>query len=77
MFLNKVYLLKIYILKTKGTAKIPDYVQIRDHDFVLSSHFTVSDIENALGRDGFTEYKKELVVIICDLPFGELRQFEL
>jgi hypothetical protein len=29
----------MYILKVKGKAKIPDYVQIRDDNFVLVAYF--------------------------------------
>lgn len=69
--------MKMYILKTKGTAKIPDYVQIRDSNFVLSSHFTVSDMENALARNGLAKYKAELSMKINELPYGELRELDL
>lgn len=36
----------MYILKTKGTAKIPDYIQIRDDDFILIDHFRADNSEN-------------------------------
>lgn len=69
--------MRIYLLKTKGTAKIPDYVQIRDKDFILSSHFTITDIENALVRNGLSEYREQLKKIISELPYGTLQEFDL
>jgi hypothetical protein len=69
--------MKIYILKTRGTARIQDYVQIRDQDFILSSHFTVADIETALGKNGLAKYRERLRKIIDVLPYGELKQFDL
>ncbi|MBI5220036.1 MAG: fructose-6-phosphate aldolase [Bacteroidia bacterium] len=66
----------MYILKTKGTAKIPDYVQIRDENFILSSHFTLGDMENTLSRNGLIHYKDRLIKIINELPYGELKQFD-
>ena len=35
----------MYLLKTKGTAKIPDYIQIRDDDFILIDHFRADNHE--------------------------------
>ena len=29
----------MYIIKVKGKAKIPDYIQLRDDDFVLIAYF--------------------------------------
>ena len=69
--------MKMYILKTKGTAKIPDYVQIRDAEFILSSHFTLKEMNASLSRNGTAKYKDRLMGIINDLPFGELKQFDL
>ena len=35
----------MYFLKTKGTDKISDYVQLRDDQFVLIAHFKTSHPE--------------------------------
>ena len=32
---------KMYIIKVKGVAKIPDYVQLRDDEFTLLAYFRV------------------------------------
>ena len=44
----------LYFLKTLGTSKIPDYIQVRNADFVLIAHFTVKNTKR--GLDKLTEY---------------------
>ena len=41
-----------YILKIKGTKKIPDFVQIRDKDMTLVAYFRLSQIEHGLKKNG-------------------------
>ena len=45
----------LYILKIKGTDKIPDFVQIRDSEMTLIAYFRLSQIEQGLRKNGFTE----------------------
>ena len=44
----------LYILKIKGTNKIPDFVQIRDSEMTLVAYFRLSQIEQGLRKNGFT-----------------------
>ncbi len=67
----------MYILKTKGIAKIPDYVQIRDKDFVLICHFRADKPHMALNKQNFKKPASELVEIINNLPFGKLTEVDL
>ena len=62
----------MYILKTKGTAKIPDYVQIRDDNFVLLAHFKTNHPENQIKKFGLGEFKEKIKVLIETAPFGML-----
>ena len=68
----------MYIIKVKGKAKIPDYIQIRDENFVLVSYFRADRpiIKNSkkLGLEGKEE---ELIKLIETLPFGKLQKLEL
>jgi hypothetical protein len=67
----------LYILKIRGTAKIPDYVQIRDEKFTLMAYFRVDRPEKALKKCGL-EAKEELIKSIIDkLPFGKMQKLEL
>ena len=40
----------MYFLKTKGTAQIPDYIQVRNNEFVLIAHFRADKIEENLKK---------------------------
>ena len=42
----------MHILKIKGKAKIPDYIQIRDDDFTLKAYFRVDRPEKSLEKIG-------------------------
>lgn len=66
----------MYIFKVKGKAKIPDYIQLRDEDFVLIAYFrTDRPLKNLdkYGLEGKDSYLKE---IIAELPFGKMSPLE-
>jgi hypothetical protein len=42
----------MYVIKVKGGAKIPDYVQLRDEKFTLLAYFRVDRPEKALEKAG-------------------------
>ncbi|HAN20001.1 MAG: fructose-6-phosphate aldolase [Bacteroidetes bacterium GWC2_33_15] len=67
----------MYFLKTKGTDKIPDYVQLRDDQFVLIAHFKTSHPEQAIKKSGFEKYETEILRLIQDVPFGKLYKLDL
>ena len=67
----------MYILKTKGTAKIPDYVQIRDDNFVLICHVRADKPESALAKHNFKIPVEEIVKIINEISFGVLKKVDL
>jgi len=65
-----------YLLKTKGTAKIPDYIQIRDKDFQLIEHCTVRKSPEILQKHGIKLSNEDLVRFIKEMPFGKLTEIE-
>jgi len=67
----------MYIIKIHGTAKIPDYVQIRDEDFTLIAYFKVTNPKNALARSNLLDKMDEILKIVQDLPYGQVRILEL
>lgn len=67
----------MYILKVKGTAKIPDYIQIRDEKFTLMAYFRVDRPEKALEKCGLGDKTDEMNKIIRELPFGVIRKLDL
>lgn len=66
----------MYIIKVKGTNKIPDYVQIRDDKFTLLSYFRVDRPDKALQKCGLEDKIISIKKILEDLPFGKMQKLE-
>lgn len=69
--------LKMYIIKVKGVAKIPDYVQLRDDKFTLLAYFRVDRPDKSLDKVGLADKAEQIMNIIKDLPFGQILKLEL
>jgi hypothetical protein len=67
----------MYILKIKGKAKIPDYIQLRDRDFTLKAYFRVDRPEKALEKFGYGDKIEEIVKLIKELPYGKIQTIDL
>lgn len=67
----------MYIIKVKGVAKIPDYVQLRDEKFTLLAYFRVDRPDKSLDKLGLGERTEYIMNIIRDLPFGQIQKLEL
>jgi len=61
-----------YILKTKGTAKIPNYLQIRDENFQLIEHCTIRKSSLILNELGVKINGVDTLDFIENMPFGKL-----
>ena len=66
----------MYILKVKGTEKIPDYVQLRDDKFTLLAYFRVDRPEKALVKVGLGSREEEIIKLINEMPFGKIQHWE-
>jgi hypothetical protein len=66
----------MYILKIRGTAKIPDYIQLRDDHFTLKAYFRLDRPEKNLEKLGLEERKEELMKLFEELPFGKMVHIE-
>ena len=62
----------MYILKVKGSAKIPDYIQIRDSQFTLIAYFRADNFSNWLQQFSLIEKEKEIKKIITEIPYGKI-----
>jgi hypothetical protein len=62
----------MYILKVKGTAKIPDYIQLRDESFTLLAYFRVDRPEKALMKAGLADREAEILKLINEIPYGKI-----
>ena len=79
-FLNKTVSLQkakvMYILKIKGKAKIPDYVQLRDDTFTLLAYFRVDRPEKSLQKCGLGNREQEIIELINQIPFGKIQKID-
>lgn len=66
----------MYILKVKGTAKIPDYVQLRDDQFTLLAYFRVDRPEKALTKAGLGDREAEIIRMIQEMPYGKMQKLD-
>jgi hypothetical protein len=66
----------MYVLKVRGTDKIPDYVQLRDDNFTLLAYFRVDRPEKALIKAGLASREDEILRLINEMPFGKIRKFD-
>lgn len=67
----------MYIIKIKGKAKIPDYVQLRDDDFTLIAYFRTDRPERALDKCGLTDKTQDILKIVSEIPFGKMQKIEI
>lgn len=67
----------IYLIKIKGKAKIPDYVQIRDTDFTLIGYFRPGRNEKTVKSLDLSPYQEALDHCIAEMPFGKITPFTL
>ncbi|MEX1189827.1 MAG: fructose-6-phosphate aldolase [Bacteroidia bacterium] len=66
----------MHILKIKGKAKIPDYIQIRDDDFTLKAYFRVDRPEKSLEKIGLGHRMEEMLKLIQEIPFGKVLKID-
>ena len=62
----------MYILKIKGKAKIPDYIQIRDNKFTLIAYFRVDNIERGLNQSGLSIHSEKIKNAISKIEYGKI-----
>ena len=67
----------IYILKIKGTDKIPDFVQIRDQDMTLRAYFRMDQQEFGIRKNNLGKWEKEIISALDDTPFGKLKKIDI
>ena len=64
-----------YILKIKGTDKIPDFVQIRDKNMTLIAYFRLSQIEIGLKKNVLINDVKGITNILQKIPYGKITKY--
>lgn len=65
----------MYVLKTRGTTEVPDYIQLRDDNFILVAHFGTKNYQKSIEKlDIFN--KTRLIASIKSLAYGELKKID-
>ena len=67
----------MYIIKVKGKAKIPDYIQLRDGNFVLIAYFRADRPLKNLDKYGLEGKEEALENLINELPFGKIQALDI
>ena len=67
----------MYILKIRGTDKIPDYIQIRDESFSLVAYFKINNPKTALSRCNLLDKMDEILGIANKMGYGKIQKLEL
>ncbi len=68
---------ELFIIKVKGKAKIPDYIQLRDENFVLVAYFRADRPLKKLEKYGLEGKEAKLEALIKELPFGKLTPLDI
>ncbi|WP_293933333.1 fructose-6-phosphate aldolase [Sphingobacterium sp. UBA6645] len=67
----------MYVIKVKGVAKIPDYVQLRDNAFTLLAYFRVDRPDKSLDKIGLGDKLDYIMDVVRELPFGQIKKIDL
>tara|TARA_B100001758_G_scaffold243937_2_gene254526 strand:- start:4222 stop:4476 length:255 start_codon:yes stop_codon:yes gene_type:complete len=73
--LLSTFALVLYILKIKGTEKIPDFVQIRDEHMTLQAYFRLSQTEKGLIKNNLEEDAENIKKLLNEIPFGKIHKY--
>lgn len=67
----------MYVIKVKGVAKIPDYVQLRDEAFTLLAYFRVDRPDKSLEKIGLGHKTDYIMQIVTEMPFGQIKKIDV
>lgn len=67
----------MYVIKVKGVAKIPDYVQLRDETFTLLAYFRVDRPDKSLEKLGLSDKMEQIMKIVREMPFGKIKKLDI
>jgi hypothetical protein len=67
----------MYIIKIKGKAKIPDYIQLRNKDMVLIDYFRADRPIDKFRNYKITCSDNQIIKYVNSLPFGKLKPLNI
>ena len=65
----------LYILKIKGTNKIPDFVQIRDEQMMLIAYFRLNQVPQGLKKNGLEHMTEQITSLLENMPYGKIYKY--
>lgn len=65
----------MYLLKIKGSGKIPDSLQVRDDDYNLQSYIILKNLRRGLEKNGYEIYADEIEKLVGEKDFNEVFYF--
>lgn len=67
----------MYIIKIKGKAKIPDYIQLRNDNMILVDYFRADRPVDKIRNYGVSSSDEKIIEYINNLEFGKLQKLNL
>ena len=67
----------MYIIKIKGKAKIPDFIQLRNDKMILLEYFSASRPINRLRKYGLKSSDEEIINYVNGLEYGKIQKLDL
>ena len=67
----------MYIIKIKGKAKIPDFIQLRNDKMILLEYFSASRPINRLRKYGLKSSDEEITNYVNGLEYGKIQKLDL
>lgn len=67
----------MYIMKIRGSGKVPDYLQIRDENFSLMAYFRITHPKTALVRCNLLHKMDEILAIAAGLEYGKIQHLDI
>ena len=67
----------LYLLKIKGTTKIPDFVQIRDSEMTLVAYFRLNQIKKGLEKNGLQNELDGITTLLQNMPYGKIYKYTI
>ena len=66
-----------YVLKIKGTDKIPNFVQTRDEKMSLIAYFRLDQVKKGIERNKIKIDSEKLKIILEKINFGKIEKIEI
>ena len=66
----------MYLMKIKGSGKIPIYLQIRDDNFTLIAYFRADRVRQGLARNKMLDYEAAISKCVDKMEFGSMKYIE-